>query len=127
MDGATDFGAKDILEETIRLRVPTPNSKESLWKQAVDKGFFIYFDIGGGYEHGTKENPVEVSKALMIEFEDGELKSVELAVPSGEFKNRWTYHYRHSGIMYTDKKERVGKYEDLNKAIRCPWSRSDGQ
>jgi hypothetical protein len=122
------FEAKGILEETIRLRVPSPNPKVPLWKQAADTGFFIYFEFGGTYDHGTKDKPVEVYKAMMIEFEHGELKNVELALPAGEHKNQWIYHYRSGGVMHKDGKEEVGKYTDArSKSIRCSWARSDGQ
>ena len=119
------FDAKDILVESIRLRVPnpSPNPSASLWTQAVDDGFFIVFEFGGDYEHGTEENPVEVRKGLMIEFEKGRLVYAAVATPSGDFKNQWKIRDR--DLRFLDPKDQEG--ELIENQVKCSFFRSDGQ
>lgn len=127
------FGAEHLSLDTIRLGVSTPKSQplltdtkgKELWREAAETNFFILFEFGRGYDHGTSEEPVEVFKGLMIVFELGELKGAELAIPAGEFQNEWRFKTRYLN-EFEGEDESTGEYGP-EKGILLPWSGSDGK
>ena len=116
------FGAKDVIMESVRL-VGTDGSfvksnKPILPGDLVTYGFAVSFEFGGTYEHGSKEpdsKTVLVHKVIRLYFKNGEFTEAELAVPKGNFVNKWEIFAMPKDGIASEKpyEERIG--------IERPW------
>ncbi len=111
------FDAEDVVVGSITLRVNSSNPGQEV--DVITWGFYLVFEFGGVYEHGSKsaDEPVDVYKTLILHFKDGQFVYSELAVPLGDFRNRWQFFERMPKLGEASEEP---YFED---GVICPWNK----
>lgn len=120
------FGAKDIILKSVRLVGSLSEVKRGQEvmqpRDFIQNGFSVLFEFGGFYEHGSELQKSEtklVHKVVRLYFRKGDFVEAELAVPRGEFVNKWDIFAMDKGGKAAEK-----PYEVVN-SVECPWLRGD--
>ena len=114
------FVAKNIRYNSIRL-ISQPSNPGQIPPGGLAKhGFIVSYELGGTYEHGKNEEGGEVlvHRVIRLHFSEKELERSELALPLGEFSNKWRVYEKEKGS---------GKLLDdfvESSSVKCPWHAS---
>lgn len=82
------WGAQNIQRSSVKVKVG-PMKPTDPPKKSDDIGFYLTFEFGGTYDHGTHEKEVQVMQFVRLYFKNGKFEFSELYKPLGEHKNKW--------------------------------------
>lgn len=110
------FGAKDFFSSSVRF-VASGNADNNITKESLfEDGFMVSFSFGNSYSHGSDEKGerVEVFSICRLFFREGRFIQTEIAIPEGNFSNKW------KSIIV--KNGKVTNTIILDDGIHCKWS-----
>ena len=111
------FGAQDFFSSSVRL-IASGNGDNGITKESLfQDGFTLSFSFGSSYVHGSDEigKRVTVFAICRIFFREGKFTQSEIAIPEGDYANKW------KSVIIKD-----GKVTDtitLDDGIHCKWSK----
>lgn len=122
------FGASDVIFSSLEAKQERTTYESGTTKEANHQGKLsgknvaIAFKFGGWLEHGSEEKngkKVKVYNVLRLVFKDGNFVESELAVPRGDFSNKWDIFAMSKGEKKPEK-----PYTTVDR-VECPLLRSD--